>query len=117
MKYDLENRTLKFSANTLASLRKIKISIMNENMIRQLLRSSTSVGANYREANGATSKKDFRNKIHLCKKEIKETEYWPDLLSGINTELVSSLSPLQKEDKKLKLIFNKIASTLSEKSA
>jgi len=46
-----------------------------------LLRAGTSVGANYQEANGASSKKDFKNKIAICRKEIMETKYWLRMLS------------------------------------
>ncbi len=53
--------------------------MLNSNIISQLLRSATSVGANYHEANAASSKNDFRNKIYICRKEIQETEYWLDL--------------------------------------
>jgi len=50
-------------------------------LISQLVRSSTSVGANYCEANGASSKKDFKNKIHICKKEVQESKHWLHMIS------------------------------------
>ncbi len=115
MTYDLEKRTLDFSKSIIQLCNKIKTSHLNINILNQLLRSSTSVGANYREANGASSKNDFRNKIYLSKKEIKETQYWLELLS----ELVSKndeISKITKEAQELALIFNKISSTLKIKN-
>jgi len=81
--------------------------------VSQVIRSSTSVGANYCEANGASSKKDFRNKIHICKKEIQETKYWLELLGEVVSEnQKASLRKLWKEAHELTLIFNKISGTL-----
>lgn len=53
----------------------MKKDIVNNPLISQIVRSGTSIGANYCEANGASSKKDFKNKIYICKKECKETNY------------------------------------------
>ncbi len=111
MNYDLENRTRVFSKNILCFCKKIKINYLNSNIISQLLRSSTSVGANYCEANNASSKNDFRNKIYLSRKEIQETEYWLDLLAEI-CEINDELQKLQKETRELILIFNKITFSL-----
>ena len=63
MQYDLEERTKKFSKEVIRFLLKIKMNEINRNIVSQLSRSATSVGANYCEANGASSKKDFRNKM------------------------------------------------------
>ncbi|NLC31601.1 MAG: four helix bundle protein [Candidatus Moranbacteria bacterium] len=51
-------------------------------MLSQLIRSATGIGANYCEANNASSKKDFRNKIFICKKEAQETKYWLRMMAG-----------------------------------
>jgi len=75
MQYDLEERTKNFGKEIIKILNKIKINAINKNIISQLICSATSVGANYCEANNASSKKDFRNKIFLCRKEIQETKY------------------------------------------
>ncbi len=61
MEFDLEGRTRDFSKDILNLLKFIKENNINKNIISQLLRSATSVGANYCEANAAVSKKDFRN--------------------------------------------------------
>ena len=112
MQYNLEERTKKFSKiEILVKLIKNRI---NENIITQLLRSATSVGANYCEANGASSKKDFKNKIFICRKEIQETKYWIELLATTNPKEKDNLRKLWKEANELTLIFNKISSSLNK---
>ena len=111
MVYDLENRTKKFSINIIILLSKIKKNEINRNIISQLIRSATSVGANYCEANNAISKKDFRNKIYICRKEAQETKYWIELLAIIgNNDDKDGLRSLWRESHELLLIFSKIAS-------
>ncbi len=112
MQYDLEERTKLFSKDIIELVIKINKSIINENIIKQLIRSATSVGANYCEANGASSKKDFKNKIYICRKEIQETKYWLELLAKTNQEEIYILRELWKEAHELTLIFNKIAFSL-----
>ena len=113
MKYDLEKRTTEFSKTVLVFLKSVQSTHLNKNIIEQLLRSSTSVGANYMEANGASSKKDFRYKIHICKKEIKETMYWIELLNELlEVKQKEKLKQIWQESKELTLIFNKIAFSL-----
>ncbi len=115
MQYDLEDRTKQFSKDVLAVLNSLSRTNINASIISQLSRSATSVGANYREANGASSKKDFRNKIHICKKEIAETKYWIELLAEIEKEKRDTLRTVWKEAHELTLIFGKIVSTLRNK--
>ena len=95
---------------------KIKRNRINENIISQLAMSTTSVGANYCEANGASSRKDFRNKIFICRKEIQETKYWLEILAESNPEIKDKLRKLWKEAHELTLIFNKISTSLSPKN-
>ncbi|MCK9378914.1 MAG: four helix bundle protein [Candidatus Moranbacteria bacterium] len=116
MNYNLEERTRIFSKEMIRFLVKIKKNRINENIISQLIRSATSVGANYCEANGASSKKDFSNKIFICRKEIQETKYWVELLAEASPEEKDNLKKLWKEAHELTLIFNKISKTLKEKS-
>jgi four helix bundle protein len=115
MNYDLEKRTLEFSKSVIVLVRPIKQNELNRNIISQLIRSATSVGANYREANGASSKKDFANKIHICRKEIQETEYWLELLSEACSEIIEKVRVIWKEAHQLTLIFNKISSSIKSK--
>ena len=112
MEYNLEKRTRNFSKETISFLMKIKKHKINESIICQLVRSATSVGANYCEANGASSKKDFKNKIFICRKEIQETKYWIEMLAESNPEEKEDLKILWKEAHELTLIFNKISTSL-----
>ena len=75
-KYDLEERTLRFLKNTITFIRKNPKDFVNVELGRQLVRSVGSVGANYREANDAISKKDFLFRIKICRKEAKESQFW-----------------------------------------
>ena len=111
MNYDLEIRTRVFSKAVLGYLKKIKLDAINKNIIDQLIRSATSIGANYCEANNASSKKDFINKIFICRKETQETKYWIEMLAEISQEN-DELRKLWKEAHELSLIFNKISSSL-----
>src|SRR3989338_11019180 len=113
--YDLEKRTLEFSENVILFVRSLKKDIVNNPIISQLVRSSTSVGANYHEANGASSKKDFRNKIYLCKKEAQETKHWLRMLAKCVTDKKEGIKRLWQECQELTLIFQKITSSLRSK--
>lgn len=111
--YDLEARTMEFSGKLIIFCKDCPKDIVTMPLINQLIRSGTSVGANYREANGASSKKDFQNKVFICKKEAKETLYWLELIgkSIDNGKLKEDCRILWQESKELILIFGKIASS------
>ena len=109
MDYDLEERTAKFSENIIVLCRKVPQDVITKPIISQLVRSATSIGANYMEANGASSKKDFKYKIFICKKECRETKYWLRVLAKSNDKFSSECSDLWKEVQELTLIFSKIA--------
>lgn len=114
-KYDLEERTAKFGEDVIKLCRSIKITIYTEPIIKQIIRSSTSVGANYMEANGASSKKDFCNKIYICKKEAQETKHWLRMLSSACNEEIDKIKYLLDEAKQLSMIFHKIATSTKSK--
>ena len=78
--YDLEDRTLEFARRVRIFIKKIPKTISNFEDIKQLVRSSGSVGANYIEANEALSKKDFIFRSKVSRKESKESRYWLRLL-------------------------------------
>ena len=113
--YNLEERTAKFGEEVIRMCRAIKIDIITGPLISQLVRSSTSIGANYMEANGASSRKDFKNKIHICKKEAQETKHWIRILAQCTNESTKMvLRNLWQEAQELTLIFGKIAGTLGK---
>ena len=106
----LEERLLNFSIEILKICKSMKISAINRSVIDQLIRSSTSIGANYTEANNASSKSDFRNKIFIAKKEASETRYSLKILSEIESEI--NLTGLIDECSQVIMIMQKIVTTL-----
>jgi four helix bundle protein len=90
-RYDLEDRTYEFARAVRQFVKKLPRTICNIEDVKQLVRSSGSVGANYIEANEALSQKDFRMRIRIARKESKESRYWLRLLdlrgaTGIEAE-------------------------------
>jgi four helix bundle protein len=86
---DLSRRTLEFAVRLIALVDALPKSRAADVIGRQLLRSGTSVGANYREAQRAESRDDFIHKIAISSKEAAETEYWLELISQ-TTQLASN---------------------------
>ncbi len=111
-KYNLEERTAKFGENIIIFCREIKQDAITRPIISQLIRSGTSIGANYMEANGASSKKDFGNKIFICKKEAQETKHWLRMMAKCEPQKAEDTRKLWKECQELTLIFQKITSSL-----
>jgi four helix bundle protein len=107
-KFDLEERTAIFGEQVLGFVRKIPRSPMNDPLVEQLVRSATSVGANYCEANDGVSKRDFRNKIGICRKESRETLHWLRMIAASNEACKPEARKLWQEAKELNLIFGKI---------
>lgn len=111
-KYDLEERTALFGENVIKVCKKMKQTTIMLPLINQIIRSGTSIGANYMEANGASSRKDFRNKIYICKKEVQETKHWLRMIGVAEPETIPEMDTLLKEAQELTLIFQKILSSL-----
>jgi len=106
--YDLEDRTAEFGGQVIKLCKRIDHNIISKPIISQLIRSATSIGANYLEANGASSKKDFSNKIYICKKESQETRHWLKMLSVATACDKKEVSSLIQESKELSMIFHSI---------
>jgi four helix bundle protein len=111
--YDLEERTFQFAKAVRLFVKKIPNTTANIEDGKQLVKASGSVGANYREANEALSKKDFLMRIKICRKESKESAYWLGLINETNS--------LKNADEALNLIqeaneLKKIFSSIVEKS-
>ena len=109
-KYDLQERTLDFSKRIIHLCKALPKSGVNFKLIDQLIRSGTSIGANYREANETETKKDFQYRIRICRKEAKETVYWLQLIIEANPELRKRIDDLVKETQELVKIFAAIVS-------
>lgn len=114
-KFDLEERTSRFSKEIIHLSRKTPKDIVTIPIISQLVRAATSVGANYCEANNAESRKDFLHKIGICKKEAKETKYWLGLLEEASPTIDGEIKVLWQEAKELNLIFSAISNSTQTK--
>ena len=103
--FDLEERTALFGEKVIDFARKIEKNAVTVSLVSQLVRSGTSVGANYCEADDAASKKDFKNKICTCRKEARETKHWLRMIAKATPELKDEARALWREAKELHLIF------------
>ena len=106
--YDLEDRTLTFAKDVRKLIKQIPKHLENYDDLKQLIRSSGSIGANYREANEALSKRDFIMRAKIFRKEAKETVYWLQLLSIEDQALKTVQIALIKEATELMKIFGAI---------
>jgi len=107
-KYDLAERTTSFGKNVIELVLLLPNSPVNNPLISQIVRSATSIGANYMEADCAESKKDFRHKINICKKEAKETVHWFNMLATADRSNGFDYLNLRREAHELLLIFSSI---------
>jgi len=105
--YDLEDRTLNFARQVRNFAKSTSKTVARLDDIRQLVRSSGSVGANYIEANESLSKKDFLMRLKISRKEAKESIYWLKLL-GSDNESSQDVSSLLKEAVELRNILSAI---------
>jgi four helix bundle protein len=108
LKYDLLERTAGFGEAIIAFAKSLPVTPVTRGPIGQLVDAGTSVGANYAEANEGVSRKDFRNKIGICKKEANETKYWLRMMAAAVPERKDDARPIWQEAKELHLIFAKI---------
>jgi len=104
-KVDLERRTKQFSLQLIRFLESLPKNYLGESMGRQLLKSGTSIGANYREANRAESKADFIHKLAIAEKEASETAYWLELMAEAGMGSQEGATHLLQETKELLAIF------------
>ena len=106
--YDLEDRTALFGEACIRFARSLRRDEITRPLVTQLIRSSTSVGANYCEADDAESHKDFRHKIGICKKEARESKHWLRMIATACPDKRDEAASLSKEAKELNLIFASI---------
>jgi four helix bundle protein len=103
--FDLEERTARFGEAVSAFAKTVPKNVVTVPLIDQVVRSGTSVGANYCEADDAVSKKEFRCKIGTCKKEARETKYWLRMIAAAEEASKAQARVLWQEAKELHLIF------------
>jgi four helix bundle protein len=114
MEKDLERRTKQFAVRVIDFVSKLPRSMTGDVLTRQLLRSATSIGANYREANRGVSRADFSNKIGTVQKEAAETQYWIELLIESKIGSEDTVLALLKESTELLAIFTTIGKRLND---
>lgn len=115
LKFDLEERTQQFGENVIEFAKAIPKTPITLPLISQLIKSATSVGANYCEADCAESKKDFEHKLGICKKESKETKNWLRMMAKATPVLKDESRKLWKEANELNLIFSSIVNKSRKK--
>ena len=101
-RYDLEERTFEFAKASRVFVKQLPRTISNIEDVKQFIRASGSIGANYIEANEAIGRKDFEMKIKICRREAKESRYWLRLidtdgkLEGDQARLLDEADELMK---------------------
>jgi len=103
-----------FSENVIDFAADIPLNPITSPLVTQLIRSATSVGANYCEADDAETKRDFRHKIGLCRKESRETKYWFRMVARAAPGCKAQSRSLWREAKELHLIFSTIRRSCDE---
>jgi four helix bundle protein len=108
---DLEDRTFLFAESVRAFAKRLPRTISNTEDVRQLVRASGSVAANWIEADEALSKKDFLMRAKICRKEAKESRLFLRLLdAGLPKSNLTARDALAGEARELTLIFSSIIS-------
>lgn len=110
---EFEKRFIAYGVGVIKLAKKYKDQLPYS-VIDQVIRASTSVGANYAEAQDGSSKADFKNKLYIAKKEANETKYWLKIIKEI-IEPDKDIDNLLQESSELVLIFQKIINTLNGK--
>lgn len=110
--YDLEERTFKYAQDVFAFIRLCPKTVVNDEVTRQLVRSSGSVGANYIEARESLGKKDLAMRIRICRKEVKESRYWLRLFEIRGEPVEEKRHALMEESTELLRIFTSIVEKL-----
>ncbi len=113
---DIRERSFDFALNTVKNCKRIKEKHKEFILTDQLVRSSTSVGANMREARNAESKADFIHKLSICQKECDESIYWLELLMALLSEEKKQLLPIHDEAIQLLRIIKTINVRTKENS-
>ena len=107
--YDLEERTYQFAKDVRFFVKTLPKTVANIEDGKQVIKASGSVGANYIEANESLSKKDFKMRIKICRKEAKESAYWLRLINETNNlKNANDVKILIQEANELKKIFSSI---------
>ena len=108
---DIGNRLLNFSASVVKFLSTIEVRGASKLLSSQLLRCSTSVGANYEESRAAESRADFIHKMQVALKEMRETHCWLSLYKAAELVDPEEIEPIRDEARQLRAILSKAVAT------
>ena len=106
--FDLEERTAAFGEAVIRFAKTVPVNPVTSPLIAQLVRAATSIGANYCEADDSDSRKDFRFKVGLCRREARESKHWLRMVVAAEPQLREPARELWQEAKELNLIFGAI---------
>ena len=106
--YDLGERTAQFGETIIEFVQRVKLTPITSPLVNQLVRSATSIGANYCEASEAGSDKEFWYRISISTREARETQYWIRMLAHAVPSCKEEIRSLWKEAHELNLIFASI---------
>jgi four helix bundle protein len=109
---NLEKRTLDFAVSIIKLSTLLPVTIEGKVIRNQITKSGTSIGANYREANRARSKADFKSKIKICESEASETQYWLEIVILMSWMKEDEMEKLMKESGELLALFSSIGKNL-----
>lgn len=112
-KYNLNNRFIEFTLNVIKTNKKLKQDTENIIFFKQIIRSSSSIGANYKESQVSQSKKDFITKAYISLKEANETYYWLELIQKYNSIDLKYL--LNECEEIIKILYSIIKTSKSRK--
>jgi four helix bundle protein len=104
-RFDLEERTAIFGEQVIRFAKSLPRNVIARPLISQLIRSGTSIGANYAEANDAGTRKEFFHRVSICQRESRESMHWLRMLAVAVPECKESGRSLWKEAKELNCIF------------
>ena len=111
-KIELEDRTKKFAVRVIRFVGAFNSSTTERVISNKLLKSGTSIGANYREANRAVSRRDFTHKISIAEKEASETMYWLEICLETSLGTRQTCEDLLAESRELLAIFTSIGRSM-----
>lgn len=113
---DLQQRLLEYGVRIIKLVESLPNTLTGRRIADQLLRSGTSVGANYEEARGAESREDFAHKLQIALKELRESNYWLRLISGAQLLPPDRMGAIIDESNQLRALLSKAVATTKGKA-
>ena len=115
-KRDIDERLLEYGARVIKLVESLPKTLVGRRIGDQLLRSGTSAGANYEEAQGAESRDDFVHKLQIALKELRESNYWLRLIVKAGTLPPERMASLIDESGQLRAMLSKAVATAKGKA-